>query len=95
MSSKEQTGGITLKIQPIINFIELKNGWNVGMPKECSTFQSENEVILVDEDYDVIAAFVFEEDSVVIKKTGWQVEPKVYFNKKQLDIHMLLEEIEA
>ena len=83
-----------MKKQPLINFIKLKNDWTICMPGGYEPFQKENDVITLDGDYDIIGVFVFKEDSVIVKKTDWQVEPKIYFNKKQIDLQIPLEEDE-
>ena len=81
-----------MEYQPIKNSVQSKNGWTIGMPDGFNLFMNETEAILLDEDYDTVVAFIFDEDSVIVKKIGWQAEPKIYFNKKQVDVLMPLEE---
>ena len=83
-----------MKKQPIEQFISLDNGWTLALSKGYQVFRNEHEVILLDVDYDTMGAFVFEEDGVIVKKTGWQVEPKIHFDQKQITVQMPLEEDE-
>lgn len=75
-----------MKYQKITNYVKLTNEWVIGLPNGFTSFTNGNEIVIVDNDYDTVTAFVFQQASVNIKKGGWNVEQKFYTNEKRIDI---------